>query len=134
MDILGLARAMGKAIQSDEKYKTLSEASANCDNDKELQDEIGKFNLKRVEINQLAADAEKNKEKLVALDEELRTIYEDIMANPNMTAFNNAKNEMDTLMNQVNQILVASVNGEDPDTYEPQTGCSGSCSSCSGCH
>lgn len=134
MDILALARAMGKAIQSDERYKALDEAKKNCDNDKELQDEIGKFNLKRVEVNQLAADAENNKEKLVALDEELRTIYEDIMGNENMKAFNSANTEIETLMNQVNQILMASVNGEDPDTYEVQTACSGSCSTCGGCH
>ncbi len=80
------------------------------------------------------ADAENNKEKLVALDDELREIYSGIMENANMSAFNIAKTEIDTLMNQVNQILMASVNGEDPDTYEVQSACSGSCSSCSGCH
>ena len=50
-----------------------------------------------------------------------------------MIAFNEAKQEIDNLMNFVNQILVMSVNGEDPDTIEQQSGCTGSCSTCPGC-
>ncbi|HAN44494.1 MAG TPA: YlbF family regulator, partial [Ruminococcaceae bacterium] len=34
----------------------------------------------------------------------------------------------------VNQIIVGSVNGQDPDSIEEQSSCGGSCSSCSGCH
>ena len=134
MDILALARAMGKAIQQDERYQALSEAKKNNDCDAELQDKIGQFNLKRVEINQLAGDPEKNREKLVELDRELHEVYDEIMRNANMAAYNEARNEMDVLMNQVNQILVASVNGENPDTVELQSGCTGSCESCGGCH
>ena len=56
------------------------------------------------------------------------------MNNPNMIAYNTTKQEVDRMMNFVTQILTGSVNGEDPDSIEEQTGCSGSCEGCSGCH
>ena len=31
-------------------------------------------------------------------------------------------------------ILTAAVNGEDPDTYDPDAACTGDCCSCGGCH
>ena len=51
-----------------------------------------------------------------------------------MAAYNEAKNGMDMLMNQINAILVMSVNGEDPETCDPAPSCTGSCSTCGGCH
>ena len=133
MDIIEMARALGKAIQQDERYIRLSVARDNNDNDEKLQEMIGKFNLKRVEVNQEAARPDKDQAKLDALNESIRALYKEIMDNPNMVEFNAAKEEIDSLMNFVNQILVLSVNGQDPDTVE-QSSCTGSCASCAGCH
>ena len=131
MDIIEMTRALGKAIQQDERYIRLSLARDNNDNDEKLQEMIGKFNLKRVEVNQEAARPDQA--KLDQLNESIRTLYKEIMENPNMVEFNAAKEEIDSLMNFVNQILVLSVNGQDPDTVE-QSSCTGSCATCAGCH
>ncbi len=57
------------------------------------------------------------------------------MVNPNMAAFNAAKNAMDGMLAEINNIITASANGEDPETCPSQpSGCSGSCSTCGGCH
>ena len=128
-----MTRALGKAIQQDERYIRLSLARDNNDNDEKLQEMIGKFNLKRVEVNQEAARPDKDQAKLDQLNESIRTLYKEIMENPNMVEFNAAKEEIDSLMNFVNQILVLSVNGQDPDTVE-QSSCTGSCATCAGCH
>ncbi|MCI9455970.1 MAG: YlbF family regulator [Oscillospiraceae bacterium] len=133
MDIIEMTRALGKAIQQDERYIRLSLARDNNDNDEKLQEMIGKFNLKRVEVNQEAARPDKDQAKLDQLNESIRTLYKEIMENPNMVEFNAAKEEIDSLMNFVNQILVLSVNGQDPDTVE-QSSCTGSCATCAGCH
>ncbi len=133
MDIIEMTRALGKAIQQDERYIRLSVARDNNDNDEKLQEMIGNFNLKRVEVNQEAARPDKDQAKLDALNESIRALYKEIMENPNMVEFNAAKEEIDSLMNFVNQILVLSVNGQDPDTVE-QSSCTGSCSTCAGCH
>lgn len=133
MDIIEMTRALGKAIQQDERYIRLSLARDNNDNDEKLQEMIGKFNLKRVEVNQEAARPDKDQAKLDQLNESIRTLYKEIMENPNMVEFNAAKEEIDSLMNFVNQILVLSINGQDPDTVE-QSSCTGSCATCAGCH
>lgn len=133
MDIIEMTRALGKAIQQDERYIRLSLARDNNDNDEKLQEMIGKFSLKRVEVNQEAARPDKDQAKLDQLNESIRTLYKEIMENPNMVEFNAAKEEIDSLMNFVNQILVLSVNGQDPDTVE-QSSCTGSCATCAGCH
>ncbi len=133
MDIIEMARALGKAIQQDERYIRLSVARDNNDNDEKLQEMIGNFNLKRVEVNQEAARPDKDQAKLDTLNESIRALYKEIMDNPNMVEFNAAKEEIDSLMNFVNQILVLSVNGQDPDTVE-QSSCTGSCATCAGCH
>lgn len=133
MDIIEMTRALGKAIQQDERYIRLSLARDNNDSDEKLQEMIGSFNLKRVEVNQEAARPDKDQAKLDALNESIRALYKEIMENPNMVEFNAAKEEIDSLMNFVNQILVLSVNGQDPDTVE-QSSCTGSCATCAGCH
>ena len=63
-------------------------------------------------------------------------LYNDIMANQSMAAYNEAKAELESVMNYVNAIINTAVNGGDPLTVEEpqQGGCSGSCASCSGCH
>lgn len=135
MDLIQQAREMGKTIQASEEYKRLMAAQEANDQDIALQDGIGEFNLKRLELNNEMQKEEKDANKLQALNTELQQIYTDVMGNPNMMEFNMAKQEMDEMMQKVNAILTLCVNGEDPDTCEiPAAGCGGSCSSCSGCH
>lgn len=135
MALIDLARQMGKEIQASEEYKNLYAAKEANDNDQALQDQIGKFNLKRIQLNTEMAEEKKDNSKIAALNEELKTVYAEIMQNENMVTFTNAKNAMDAMMNEVTTILMMCVNGEDPETCNPhQSGCSGSCSGCSGCN
>ena len=134
MDIIAMARELGKAIQQDERYKRIDAAKKANDADQALQDLIVKFNMKRSELSTEMAQENKDPKKLNALDKELKELYRDVMANENMVEFNAAKVEVDTMMNFISEILYGSVNGENPDTIEMQTGCGGNCASCGGCH
>ena len=134
MDLIKQAREMGKAIQASEEYANLKKAQDVNDNDAGLQDLIGQFNLKRLELNNLLADDNKDQEKVNKANADLRQLYQDVMNNPNMVAYNEARNAMDMLMNQVTTILSMCVNGEDPDTCDPAPSCTGSCATCGGCH
>ena len=53
MDVIATARQLGKAIQQDERYLRLMVAQQMNDSDEELQSLIGKFNLKRIDLNGL---------------------------------------------------------------------------------
>ena len=51
MDMIELARELGRKLQNDERYLAFEAARVASDEDQELQDLIGEFNLKRMAIN-----------------------------------------------------------------------------------
>ncbi|WP_455013787.1 YlbF family regulator [Hominenteromicrobium sp.] len=136
MDIVELARDLGKKIQEDERFIAMRVASQQCDADEALQNMIGEFNLKRMAINNEAQKEDRSEDLLRQYNNELRTIYAEIMQNPNMAAYTAAKNELDALVQRVTTVITMSADGEDPDTCDCEScGCSGNCSSCGGgCH
>lgn len=136
MTVIELARELGKALQEDERYKKYQEAKEKNDKDVELQNMIGDFNVKRMQLNQEMQKEEKDPEAMQKLDGELKEVYTKIMANPNMTEFNTAQQAVDKLLNSVNFIISMAANGEDPMTCpeEQPASCGGSCSTCGGCH
>ncbi|MDO4419987.1 MAG: YlbF family regulator [Ruminococcus sp.] len=134
MDIIELSRELGRKIQQEESYIAMQEANKACENDEALQALIGEFNLKKLALNEKISAPEQDKEAVAALNTEMRKIYADIMVNENMIKLNESKAQFDTIINRVFAIVSNSANGEDPNTTDYQASCSGSCSSCSGCH
>ena len=135
MDTISMARELGKLIQADPRYAAYLAAKENNDKDIELQKLISEFEAKRYELSMEMTKDEKDTDKLKELDGVIKNLYGEIMVNPNMAEFNAAKNAMDGMLTQINNIITASANGEDPETCPANpSGCSGSCSSCSGCH
>lgn len=134
MDVISMARELGKAIQQDDRYIAYNLAKQANDNDAELQKLIGDFNITRMNINKEMSSENRDDERIKALDEELKSTYAKIMSNKNMVVFNAAQNGYEQMMNDINQIITMCANGEDPDTCEISHGCSGSCSTCGGCH
>ena len=131
------ARELGKAIQADERYVRYNEAMKANDADMELQELIGEFNLARqnVALEMSKSKEEQNKEKLDTQNKEMQRLYTLVMQNEHMADFTMAKADMDKLLHEINGIIALCCDGEDPDTCEVQAGgCSGSCSTCGGCH
>lgn len=136
MDIIELSRQIGRELQKDERYLALHAASDACDKDTELQSLIGQFNLTRMSINTEAQKEASDDAKLQELNTELRHTYAQIMQNANMTAYNQAKETLDKLLNRVMAIIGQSADGGDPETadYTEEHSCGGNCGSCGGCH
>ena len=137
MNTLDTARQLGAAIQQDERYIRFKEASAASDTDTELQNKIGEFNTMRMNLSAELhkEESERNSEKMVALESDIKTLYDEIMAMPNMIAYNDAKAGLDDLINSVQFIISIAANGGDPMTCPDHapSGCGGSCSTCGGC-
>ena len=135
MTIIEKTRELGKLIQEDSRYIEFYDAARANDNDPELQKLIGEFNLKRMNLNQEMQKENKDGEVMTALDDEIREIYQQIMANKCMARYNDAKEALDSLLKSVNYIISASANGQDPFEVpeQPPQSCSGSCASCGGC-
>ncbi|MGN0623435.1 MAG: YlbF family regulator [Oscillospiraceae bacterium] len=136
MNVIEAARALGAALQEDERYKKFDEAAKASDNDAEMQNKIGEFNMLRMQLNQEMQKPDKDAEKMTSLDNDIKALYDEIMAMPTMVAYNDAKEELDKLLSSVNYIISMSANGEDPAICpeEPPHSCGGSCSTCGGCH
>lgn len=134
--ILELTKDLAREIQMDERFIRTQMAQAAADEDAALQAMIGDFNLKRIALGKETAkdDDAKDAEKLRKLDEELRTLYAQIMENENMKAYNIARSGLDELMNGVSRILTLAAQGIDPDSADMEASCTGNCSSCGGCH
>ena len=134
-NIIKSVRELGKAIQADETFKAYIEDKTEADNDETLQNAIGEFNLVKMQINEEAQKEDKDEAKLQELNVQLRKSYADIIANEKMQKYNNANQLYSGLINKVYAILEMCCNGEDPETCEPEEhSCSGSCSTCGGCH
>lgn len=134
MDIISAARELGKAIQADPIYARLEKITELNNRDMGLQEKIAKFNGLRNEINAEVSKEDKDQGKLTLMDVEFKELYKEIMATEGMTEFNEAKQDMDDVLNFVNQIIIGSLGGQNPDEIEENESCGGSCSSCSGCH
>ena len=135
MDIIELAREIGRELQKDPNYLAMRAASDACDKDTELQNLIGQFNLTRMSLSNEAQKEQSDEQKIQQLNTELRQCYATVMQNPNMIAYNEAKDAMDALLQRINAIITQSAEGGDPDTadYDPSS-CGGDCGSCAGCH
>lgn len=135
MDVIKLARQLGKAIQDDEKYLNFKIATQNNDEDKMLQDLIKEFNLKKISIDNEVSKEEQDKEKIKKLNDEMKECYEEIMENENMKNYKLSKIEFDNLIKRISAIILQSANGQDPETTDLiESSCGGSCGSCAGCH
>lgn len=129
-------RALGKSIQEDCRYKRYENAKKSNDADAELQQQINEFQLRRMNYHHESEKEQPDAEKLAGLEKELDSMYNGILEHPGMKEFQEAKLELDAMMQEVDAIISLCLNGEDPETCHPSLGgCSGNCASCGGsCH
>ena len=127
MDCIDLFKRAAMALQTDPRYVILDQARKANDKDEELQNLIGEFNLARMDLNNEIGKSE--------LNEKVNSLYGQIMGNEGMVAYNEAKRECENLVNYIDAIINTAMNGGDPMTVqEPSASCTGSCSTCGGCH
>ena len=133
-DIVYEFRLLAKKMQQDDRLIYLEQVKKKMDMDQELQELIQKFNLIQFNYRTEAVKEDKDDAKLAEMNNELISVYADIMANEFMVEYNECKTEVDKLTQLIQAIITAALNGGDPMIVEvPEGGCSGSCSSCSGC-
>ena len=134
MGIVEATRNLGLEIQKDERFIRFVKAKFANDNDEALQNQIGEFNTVRMNLDREMNNETQDEDKIKELNEKLREIYTAVMSSKTMLEYNTAKAEVDAMLNDINSIIMQCVEGEDPMTAEPHTACTGSCSTCGGCH
>ena len=134
MGIIEATRILGAEIQKDERFIRYAKAKLANDTDVELQNAIGEFNITRMELEREASNGEENNVRTKELNEKLRGVYAKIMSAPAMVEYNTAKVEVDSMVAEINTVISTCLDGEDPETCDTSAGCTGSCSTCGGCH
>ncbi len=134
MGIIEATRNLGVEIQKDERFIAFIKAKLANDNDADLQNKIGEFNTVRMNLDREMNAETQDEAKIRELNESLREIYTAVMSSKSMLDYNTAKAGLDAMLNDINSIIMQCVEGEDPLTAEPQSACTGSCSTCGGCH
>ena len=133
MDIIEMTRELGKALQNDDRFIAYTLAKQANENDAELNKLIEEFEQMRSDLNTELCKEDKDTDRIKELDEGIKSRYKKIMENKNMIVFTGAQNALESLVNNMNQIITMCANGEDAETCQPSTGCTGSCSTCGGC-
>ena len=116
-DAITMFKEAAAQLQREEAYLALEGTRKKNDEDEALQQLIGDFNLARIDLNsELSKSADKDQDKVNELNVKVNQLYNDIMANESMAAYNEAKAELESVMNYVNAIINTAVNGGDPLT------------------
>ena len=137
MSVIELTRQLGAAIQKDERYLAFAAAKEANEKDEALNALMGEIQMIQMNYQVEASKETPDSTKMQEFEAEFNAKYEAFMANENMQKYDEARAEVDSMMNYIMQILGLCVNGADPATCEPEQhdhSCDGSCSSCSGCH
>ena len=134
MDCIELFKKAAAAMQTDPRLLALTTAQKACDEDQVLQELIGQFNLLRIDLNEEIGKSERDNQKIAELNEKVGKVYNQIMETPAMVTYNEAKTAVEGMINHINAIVNTAVEGGDPMLVEEPSACTGSCSSCSGCH
>lgn len=132
--ILELIRQIGHLLQEQDCYKNYLSAKEANDNDENLQKSIGEFNIIKLSLDSELAKEDKDEEKLKTINEDMRKLYSEIMANESMQKYQTAKMELDKTVNGIYNVIAGAASGINPDELDFSESCSGDCSSCGGCH
>ena len=75
MDAIELFKKAAAAMQTDERYLALDAARRANDENKELQDMIGEFNLARMDLNNEITKDERDDERIAELNGQVNDLY-----------------------------------------------------------
>lgn len=128
MDILDMARELGKTIAESELMAAVKNAEEAQNNDETAQQLIGEYNLKRIQLAQKAQKENLTKEEMEDIRTQLSAEFDKLMENEKINRYVTARKELDAVMEQVNNIISFYVTGQ------THSGCSSDCSTCGGCH
>ena len=128
--IMNAAEALGKLIRESEERKIAMETADALRNDAEATKIMNDYNsLRQSEMEKLQYK-EPSKEELEAFQALMQSEFSRLAENKLIAAYIEANKNYDALVRRVNGVLAYYINGEE----QMEGGCSGSCSSCSGCH
>ena len=118
------ARELAEMIKTSKEYLLAKETENIQANDEKAQEMIKEYNEKRRDIAVKMQYGQMSDEETEALRKEINEAFDKLMEYDVIRNYVEAQKDFEILNQEIMNIIAGAVNG----------GCSGSCSSCSGCH
>ena len=124
-NIMEKARELGELIQSSEEMARVKRAEIAQDADENAKNALKEFNMQRMNLARDMQNGTISREDAI---EKNNKAFDELLANNEVIKeYIDAKSALDSIVNQVNQILNFYITGQDPS-------CTHDCSTCGGCH
>ena len=120
------AKELGELILHSDLRKRADEANKALTADETAVDLINGYNDKRQEKLSQFAEKQPTAEEAKEINEYLQGEFNKIAENPVIKEYIEANSEFENVLAQMDQIIKTAISGGQ--------GCSGSCSTCGGCH
>lgn len=126
MEVMELAALLGQKIKEDPRVVEMTKAQEAYEADAELQKQIMEYNAQSQALSMEYKKEIPDNELIGMIEKRIHTLYEEIMGNEKMVAFNKAQDVVNAFMAEVNGEITFQITGERPCTHDCST-CGGHC-------
>ena len=123
-------RELGEALLECEVYLKMKDAEDKAMANPEAAQTMAAFLEKRGELQSMMQSENPDPGAMKRISEEMDGLQDRLQMVDDIVALNDARNEFNSLIGQINQVLQFIVTGK----MDAPSGCTGSCETCSGCH
>lgn len=124
-ELIKKAEELATLIKTSKEYLLAKETEEIQKNDEKAQEMIKEYNDRRRDVAVKMQYGEVSDEEMNELRKEISDAFDKLMSYDVIKNFVDAQNQFEELNHQIISIVSGATN---------EGGCSGSCSSCSGCH
>ena len=122
-------RELGEALLESEVYLKMKDAEDKAMANPEAAQTMAAFLEKRGELQSMMQSDNPDPGAMKRLSEEMDDLQDRLQMVDDIVALNDARNEFNSLIGQINQVLQFIVTGR-----MEESSCGGDCGSCGGCH
>jgi len=126
-------RELGDALMQSEEYLAMKAAEDTAMANAEAAELMSRYLEHKTQLEETLHSGNPDPEVISAHGAAMEDIQRRFQNVPDIAAMNAARENFDSLINQVNQVLRFIITGE-MDNPDEQGGCTGSCATCPGCH
>ncbi len=126
-EIIEKAKELGVLLKDSEIVKEYIAAKTAYEQDRQIQELMGQFNLHKMSMSMLAKQEHPDEERIADHEKQLEEVYNKIMETELMADFQQKSQRVDAIISNINSIINLYISGN------PTGVCTGSCSTCGGC-
>lgn len=123
-------RELGQALLESEAYQRVKDAEDRAMKNEQAAAAMSEYLEKRTELQAMVQGENPDPAVLKRLSDEMDEAQQRLQMMDDIVALNAARDEFNSLIGQINQVLQFIVTGN----MEQPSNCTGSCATCSGCH